>query len=341
MVRAIQTGVGWFGIKYVTTFTRGVPDIEMVGFVARSDKSKARLADAGVAPDRIFPSLAEAARATGAELVINATKTPEHYPLIKEALGLGLHVLTEKPFASTVAEAKELVDLAAGKSLFLGVAENYRYDPAPIEAHRLIRAKHFGAPTRVSVYFRKNLRTFGYPYPYPEIAHPVLSDYGIHIFHLMRWLLADEPVRIFAVAWTRPDTGLAGPPAALVTVEFASGIFATLDGSYISTGPETAWDGEWSMEFEDGEIWWTGRDGADRVILRALGGEEEELPLAAPKHPDAAGAVHAIVEAIKTGTPGDDFIPGSDNIRSLAISEAAILSAARRGEWVDMAEILG
>lgn len=342
MVRAIQAGVGWWGMRYINMYTPAVPSVEMVGFVARSDKSKANLAGAGIGPDRIFPDLAAAIRETRPDLLIVATKTPEHYPLIKRALDMGVHVLTEKPFTSTVAEARELVALAADKGLFLGIAENYRFDPAAIEANRLMRAGKFGVPTRIRCDFRIHLKTMGFAYPYPDIPHPVLADYGIHIFEVMRWLLDDEPVRVSARSWNLPGNELAGHPIGVATVEFGKGTLATLDGSYLSTGPKTAWGGEWTMDMADGQIWWTSRDGNDRMVLTPLGGTPEEVELAAQEYPETtSSALRAMVDAIESRREPEDFVAGKDNLMSLALSEAAILSASRRGDWVALSEVLG
>jgi predicted dehydrogenase len=341
MIRAIQAGVGWWGMRWINAFTPPVRGVDMVGYVARSDKSKANLAGAGIGADRVFPTLTAAAHATDPVLCIISTKTPAHYPLIKEALGLGLHVLTEKPFTSTVAEARELVELAEARHLFLGIAENYRFDPAAIEAHRLMRAGTFGAPTRLRCDFRMHLRTMGFDYPYPEISDPILSDYGIHIFELMRWLLADRPRRVSARSWNLPGNTLAGTPIAMATVEFERGTMATLDGSYLSTGKPTAWGGEWTMDMAEGEIWWTSRDGNDRIVLTPLGGATREIELGPQAYPETSSStLETMVTAIESGREPDTFVAGRDNILSLAVSEAAILSASRRGDWVELSEVL-
>ncbi len=341
MVRAIQAGVGWWGMRWIERYTPPVAGVEMVGFVARSEKSKANLAGAGIGPDRTFPTVTAAAEATRPDLLIVSTRTPEHYALIREGLEFGLHVLVEKPFTATVAEARELVALAEAKHRFLGVAENYRFDPAAIEVHRLLRAGTFGAPTRIRCDFRMHLETMGFDYPYPEIAHPILSDYFIHIFEVARWVLADEPVRVSARSWNLPGNSLAGHPIGIATVEFSKGTIAVLDGSYLSTGKPTAWGGEWTMDMAGGEIWWTARDGNDRLVLTPLGGVPEEIPLGPQEFPEtSSSALRAMVGAIEAGREPADFVAGRDNIRSLALSEAAIRSSARRGDWVELSEVL-
>lgn len=72
-----------------------------------------------------------------------------HYPIAKDFLEHGIHVLVEKPITTTVDEAQQLIDLAREKQLILQVGHIERFntaimrlkqivrDPAFIEAHRL------------------------------------------------------------------------------------------------------------------------------------------------------------------------------------------------------------
>ena len=50
------------------------------------------------------------------DAVVVATPVFTHFPLAKKALENGKHVLIEKPMTSTVAEAEELIELAAKKA---------------------------------------------------------------------------------------------------------------------------------------------------------------------------------------------------------------------------------
>ncbi len=67
-----------------------------------------------------------------------------HHGVAKAALERGKHVCLEKPITVTVAEADELIALAAERGLTLAVAENTRYVRAYVEAERLLRAGELG-----------------------------------------------------------------------------------------------------------------------------------------------------------------------------------------------------
>ena len=72
------------------------------------------------------------------------TPNAQHYAMAKDALEAGKHVACEKPLATTVEQAKELVELAAKKSLRNCVCHNLRYYPMVQQMRSLIEAGELG-----------------------------------------------------------------------------------------------------------------------------------------------------------------------------------------------------
>ena len=62
------------------------------------------------------------------DLVIIASPNTTHFPIAKQALEAGRHVVVDKPFTVTVAEADALIDLAAQQERVLSVFQNRRWD---------------------------------------------------------------------------------------------------------------------------------------------------------------------------------------------------------------------
>ncbi len=62
------------------------------------------------------------------ELVVIATPNTEHFPLAKAALLAGKHVVIDKPFTITSADADELIALAKQQNRLLSVHQNRRWD---------------------------------------------------------------------------------------------------------------------------------------------------------------------------------------------------------------------
>ena len=79
---------------------------------------------------RAYPSLAAMMAETPVDAVHILTPPHLHKPLALEALDLGAHVLVEKPFALSVAEATEMRDAAIAAGRSIGVNHNFLGLPA-------------------------------------------------------------------------------------------------------------------------------------------------------------------------------------------------------------------
>lgn len=345
MVKAIQIGLGHWGFSWSKEVIPKVPNIEMVAYVDSNPEATERVkTELGVPDNRLFTSLEEAVKASDAELAICTLRTEAHYPVAKRCLELGLSVIVEKPFASTIAQGKELVELAKSNGRLLMVSQNYRFQPAPIAAAELIGAQKFGPVNLVSIDFRRHAPSQGYRYW--DMPDPLLADMSIHHFDLMRMVLGDNPKRVSCRTWNPPASPFGHHPIGVATLEFEKGTIVSYRGSWMSSGPVTPWAGEWNMDCSEGQIIWTSRDhfmgkaGPDRLSLRPLDGEATAVELEPLEYTDRVGTLATIARVIETGTVPARFSSGEDNLHSLALVQATILSASRGGEWVEVAEIL-
>ena len=87
-------------------------------------------------------------------IVVNLTPPKNHYEIIKAALLAGKHVFTEKPLATTAAEADELVALAEEKGLMLGAAPETNYGAGTSTAKKLIAEGAIGKILYADARFR-------------------------------------------------------------------------------------------------------------------------------------------------------------------------------------------
>jgi predicted dehydrogenase len=346
MVRAIQVGLGRWGFSWSKEVVPKVRAVEMAAYVDTAPAATERVqTELGIAKTMCFASLAGAAKAVEADLVIATLRTEAHFPVVREALELGYNVIVEKPFAATMQQAKELVRVAEAKSRLLMVSQNYRFQPAPIAAAELVGAQKFGPVNMVSIDFRRHGPSQGYHYW--DMPDPLLADMSIHHFDLMRMVLSDDPRRVSCRTWNPPGSPFGHHPMGVALIEFEKGTIVSYRGSWMGTAPTTPWAGEWSMDCSLGEIWWTSRDTMrgrdprpDRLVVRPLEGKPEEPELPQVALTDRAGTLDAIAHAIETGAIPARFSSGQDNLKSYALVQATIASAARAGEWVEIAEIL-
>jgi predicted dehydrogenase len=152
-----------------------------------------------------------------------ATPPRTHYDLARRALEAGKHVIVEKPLATTVSDAEELIALAAERDRILMPGHTFVYSPPVNKVRDLIRAGEVG-----DVYFvtssRMNLGLYQ-----PD---GVVSDLAPHdISILLYWL--DRPVtHIAAAGQSIFQDGV--PETAFLTLTFSGGTTANVQISWLA-----------------------------------------------------------------------------------------------------------
>lgn len=337
-IRLIQVGMGGWGRSWAKVLAQNSQLAEVVACVDLQAEMLLQVQqDVGVAAGVCYTSLeaalaqTDAAGADGAaDVVLVTTPIGAHAAVALAALVAGKHVLVEKPFAATLADAKTVVQTAAALDKVLMVSQNYRFYPAAQAAAALVRAGNLGPVTGASVQFRRyaNLPPRETHRHY-HIRQPLLMDMAIHHFDLMRYVLGQEPVAVSCTAWNPPWSNFSEPAAAVAAIRFDGGCVVDYRGSWVSTGPQTAWDGEWQIECEGGLIEWTGRDNdslaAEALKVRERGKRARRVALPDVPYWDRAGSLAAFTRAIQSGE--EPPTSGRDNLGSLALMFAAIAAA--------------
>lgn len=126
-VRVGLIGRGTAGTVFHAPLIGAVPELELVA-VAGSDRAAALTENPAV------------------DLVVVATPNHTHFPLARAALDAGKHVVIDKPFAVTVAEADALIALAAERGRVLTVFHNRRWDGDFLTARRVLDSGALGEP---------------------------------------------------------------------------------------------------------------------------------------------------------------------------------------------------
>lgn len=335
-IRLIHVGLGGWGQNWSESVVAPNKDVETVAWVEIVDEVMvAAQKKLGLPPERCFASLDEALTKVEADAVLITANLPGHVPSAVTALQAGKHVLLEKPFAPTIAEAQKVVDLAEEHKKILMISQNYRFAPAVKAVTKLIKQKDLGRVGSVSLDFRRyaNIAPFETTKHY-KIWHPLLVDMSIHHFDLMRMVLDQEPVEISCVTSNPHWSRFVEPPTATATIVFDGGAVVSYRGSWVSMGPETNWGGDWCVECGQGEIVWTSRgEQPESVKLRPLGKPSSSLSLSEDTTPrDRSGSLEAFVLAVKTNT--QPATSGRDNIKTLALMFAAVESASANGQPV-------
>lgn len=122
-------GYGFAGKTFHAPLIRSVPGLQLTTVVT------SRVA---------APTAEDVFTDSAIDLVIIATPNVTHFDLARRALAAGKHVVVDKPFTITVAEAEELIALAKETGRFLSVFHNRRWDGDFLTVRQLIAAGELG-----------------------------------------------------------------------------------------------------------------------------------------------------------------------------------------------------
>ncbi|MGH2353181.1 MAG: Gfo/Idh/MocA family protein [Chloroflexota bacterium] len=234
-------------------------------------------------------------------------------------LAAGKHVLVEKPFAHTLAEAQAIVGAAEAHRRMLAVNQNYRWRADTLKLKELIDAGAIGEVVGMHQ-LHATWRDEG-PGWRQTTEYLALAVMAVHWLDRFRWLAGDEGANVYAA--TR-RTGLLqsrGEDWAAVTVTFRTGSIGHLTEDWCSASRQRASafviDGtRGSLVAKGTTVTWYGRQP----------GEEQHHEAAGDFPATFAQSMRLLLEAIDAGR--EPLISGRDNLGTMALLDGAYRSAA-------------
>src|SRR6266480_2550895 len=141
-IKSAIFGTGFMGRVHLEGVRR-TASVEAVAIAGRNADA-ARQLGAGFSIPTTTTDYREILRDPAIDAVHICTPNAQHFSMAKDALQAGKHVICEKPLTTTVAEAEELVALAAKKGVRNCTCHNLRYYPMVQQMRRLREAGDLG-----------------------------------------------------------------------------------------------------------------------------------------------------------------------------------------------------
>lgn len=250
-MKVIQVGIGGMGNTWLKAVQRS-SQVDFAGFVEVNDDIARRQAETyELDRSRIYRSLPQAIEATEADAVINVTPPEFHREICVSAMEAGIPVLTEKPLAGTLEDARAIVAVAEASGVLCSVAQNYRYRPLAQTVKTILDGGELGVLGAVRAEFFRGPHFSGFR---EEMPQPLIIDMSIHHFDLMRLFLGSNAATISARSWNPPWSWFNGDASAAAQIVFGDGVQASYVGSWCSQGFETSWNADWRFECERGAL---------------------------------------------------------------------------------------
>lgn len=164
-----------------------------------------------------------------------ATPDTAHAAIVIKAASKGVHVMVEKPLATTIEECQEMISAAAAANVYLMVDWHNRWNPPVYNAWRTIRDGELGEISYI--YYRLSDTIYVPTKMLPWAGDSsVMLFLGSHALDTACWLIDSEPVRI---AYCKRKEGVLtgmGIPTAdmyLIVVDFANGATAVVEINWV------------------------------------------------------------------------------------------------------------
>ncbi len=336
----------------------------------RSLKSGAAL---GLDPKRTYGdfkemAVREARLKDGIEAVAIVTPNHMHYPVAREFLKRGIHVICDKPLASTLADAKKLAKLAAESDALFVLTHNYTGYPLVRHARELVRTGKLGELRLVQVEYVQDwlaepVEQTGQKQaawrtdPERSGAGGATGDIGTHAYNLAQFVTGLELEALAADVHTFVE-GRRLDDNAHVLLRYKGGAKGMLWCSQVAVGQENGLrlrvygskgGLEWAQE-DPNYLYWTKLGEPRQRITRSgagAGPEAARMTRIPSGHPEGYleafaniySEAAAAINAKKAGKPVDGRVvypTVADGVKGLAFVEACVASSRRNGAWVKL-----
>ncbi|MFB3853535.1 MAG: Gfo/Idh/MocA family protein [Vicinamibacterales bacterium] len=329
-------------------------------------------ASLGMDRDRLYTDhaamiRAEAKRDDRPDFIVIVTPNAYHFPIARLALEHGFNVVSDKPLATSSADARKLEALAKRKGLLFGVTYTYTGYPMVRHMREMVAAGELG-----------DIRFVAAEYPQDWLATPLertgqkqaawrtdpalagisncVGDIGSHIENLVSYVTGLE-IRSLLARLDRFGEGRKLDDNASILVEYKGGAKGLYWSSQVAVGSDNGlrirvYGSRASLEWcqEDPNYCLVGRLGAP--TMRLSRGRDDLHPTAQKMirlpsgHPEGyfeafANIYSSFIAAVgkkKAGqalTPGDlDFPDVADGVRGVRFIERAVESSRRGSVWV-------
>lgn len=304
---------------------------------------------------RAFDNVAALATSGLCDAVIVASPNYTHRDVLTPLFDAGVHILCEKPIATTIDDARWIADRAAQSDRVFWTAMEYRYMPPAADFIADIHGGRIGRLQMLSI------REHRFPFlpkvgDWNRFSHNTggtMVEKCCHFFDLMRLIIKAEPVRVYcsgAMDVNHLDEAYDGKRPDIIdnsytTVDFSNGVRAMLDLSMFADGAEnqeeiTAVGDKARLDvlIPEGAIVYSPRVGFQnpkQVERRVV--DVDPAALAAGSHHGSTFYEHQRFNAAVRGV-GTVEVTAHDGLMAVAIGAAAELSA-REKRVVTMAEL--
>lgn len=232
-LRVAVAGLGNAAVNLHLPALAAIPHAQLVGGCDPSESTRLAAGKRFAFP--VFATLGEVLSSTRPEAVIICAPPRAHRALCLEALAAGTHVICEKPLATSVAEAEEILAAAAKAGRRLALNHEFREMPAFRAMLDAIRAAEGGA-VFAQAWQNMDLPPWAEPGWRGTLLNGVLYEAGIHLVDFVVAAFGETPRAVTATMSSCGTRDEQSDAVALVALEFSRGRLAQVTQNRLCKG---------------------------------------------------------------------------------------------------------
>ena len=244
-------------------------------------------------------------------VVLIAVRAEGRLAIVTDAVAAGKHVLVEKPFAHSYADATAMVESAGRAGVLLAVSQNRRWMPAHYATRKLIDDGTIGDPF-LAIYQGRSNQEYLVGTWYEQFRHFLLIEFCVHQIDLLLYWMG-EPESVYASMGRSPGQQFSRDLVTSVTFNYADHRRAQLiinDVAYFPTGE--------------------GYREADRFSIDGTGGLITKLDETTLEITSASRGQVEVAEGFDTGRPTDSFACSMGDLLASVAQGHEPLNSGRR-----------
>ena len=239
VARVAMIGYGAIGFEHGTAI-RNTPGLE---YALVCDRNEERLLAAQTAfPGiRTCTDMTEVAEDSSIDVVIISTPPNTHAGLTMQMLHAGKHVVSEKPFCLTTAEADAMIALAQERQRMLTVYQCRRWDPDYLAIQEVIKSGSIGPVFHMETFIGGYAHPCDYWHSHEPISGGVFYDWGSHYLDWILQLIPDRVTHVRGVKHKRVWHDVTNADQSSVFLQFSNGQEAEFMHSDIAAAMKPKW----------------------------------------------------------------------------------------------------
>jgi UDP-N-acetylglucosamine 3-dehydrogenase len=220
-------GAGVMGGQY---FSKLVTELSSARLVAVADIDERRAQEVGARYNiPAYKDCQQLIERKDVDAVLVTTPDKDHLEPSKAAAQAGKHLFVEKPLATVVREAQEIVNTAKENSVILMVGHSLRFDPRVARMQEAASSGQLGEIFHLHARRNAYLRT-GRKYSQSSTLAFFLA---VHDGDMMNWVTGSQVMSVYSRGVSKVLKGMGGPDSIFSILQFESGAIGCIENCWV------------------------------------------------------------------------------------------------------------